>query len=127
MTTETDKNTVVGGPQYTRRMSPETSAEYMGHLFSVLAGSGETGGRFGLMELVAPKSPGPSRHLHYHNDEGYYVLEGNMTFYVGDETYEGGLGRWSSCPTAYPTRSPSIPMWSARSSSSCQAGSRRTS
>lgn len=79
MTTEMEKGTAEGSPQYTRRMSLETSAEYMGHLFSVLAGSGDTGGRFGLMEMVAPRGLGPARHFHYRDDEGFYVLEGAIT------------------------------------------------
>lgn len=57
-------------------------------------------GRFGLMEMVAPKCPGPSRHLHHRDDKGYYVLAGNMTFYVGEGTYEGGRGCSCSCRTA---------------------------
>ena len=50
----------------------------MGCLFSVLAGSDDIGGRFGLMEIVAPKGLEPSRHLHYHDDEGFYLLEGSV-------------------------------------------------
>ena len=37
---------------------------YMDCLFSVLAGSEETDGHFGLMEMIVPKGREPSRHLH---------------------------------------------------------------
>jgi quercetin dioxygenase-like cupin family protein len=74
----------------------------MGCLFSVLAGSEDTGGRFGLIELVAPKGLEPSRHLHYHDDEGFYVLEGSVTFYVGEETYEAGPGTFVFGPRGVP-------------------------
>jgi quercetin dioxygenase-like cupin family protein len=75
---------------------------YMGCLFSVLAGSDDTGGRFGLMEMVAPKGLEPSRHLHYHDDEGFYVLEGSVTFYVGEDTYEVGHGTFVFLPQGVP-------------------------
>ncbi len=112
MTTETDKGTAERGLPYRRRMSLKTSAEYMGHLFSVLAGSGDTGGRFGLMEMLAPKGLGPSRHLHYHDNEGFYLLEGEITFYVGDETYAASSGTFVFLPHGVPTRTPLIPTWS---------------
>ena len=63
---------------------------YMGCLFTVLAASEDTGGRFGLLEMAVPKGREPSRHLHRHDDEGFYVLEGRLTFYVGEEVYEAG-------------------------------------
>jgi len=58
------------GP-YARRMNRESSVSYMDCLFSVLVGSEQTDGRFGLMEMVAPKGREPSRHLHYTDDEGF--------------------------------------------------------
>jgi quercetin dioxygenase-like cupin family protein len=79
-------------------MNQESSVLYMDCLFSVLAGSEETDGRFGLMEMVAPKGREPSRHLHYTDDEGFYVLEGNLTFYVGEEIYEASPGTFVFLP-----------------------------
>ncbi len=81
MTSGPQKGAPDGSVSYARRAGRGTSVWYMGCLFSVLAGSDDTGGRFGLMEMVAPKGLEPSRHLHYHDDEGFYVLEGNVTFY----------------------------------------------
>ncbi len=66
-----EKNASDGVVPYARRASREPSFWYMGCLFSVLAGSDDTDGRFGLMEMLAPRGREPSRHLHYHDDEGY--------------------------------------------------------
>ena len=65
MTTEPRRDTPEDGAQYARRMDHESSVLYMDCLFSVLAASQDTGGRFGLMEMVVPKGREPSRHLHY--------------------------------------------------------------
>ena len=64
MTTEPRKGASGGEARYARRMNKESSLLYMDCLFSVLAGSEETYGHFGLMELIVPKGREPSRHLH---------------------------------------------------------------
>ncbi len=102
MTTEPRRDAAAGGTQYARSMDRESSVSYMDCLFSVLAGSEETGGRFGLMEIVAPRGREPSRHLHHRDDEGFYVLDGEVTFYVGEEIYEAGPGTFVFLPHGVP-------------------------
>lgn len=102
MSTEPHEGTPGTGAQHARRMSQESSVWYMGCLFSVLADSRDTGGRFGLMEMVAPRGREPSRHLHYADDEGFYVLEGNVTFYVGDDTCAASPGTFVFLPRGVP-------------------------
>jgi mannose-6-phosphate isomerase-like protein (cupin superfamily) len=43
-------------------------------------------GGFGLMEIVGCQGLEPPRRVHHRDDEGFYVLEGEITHYVGDET-----------------------------------------
>ena len=88
--------------QYARRMDRESSVSYMDCLFSVLAGSEETDGRFGLMEMVAPRGREPSRHLHHGDGEGFYVLDGRVTFYVGEEIYRANPGTFVFLPHGIP-------------------------
>jgi quercetin dioxygenase-like cupin family protein len=102
MTTGPHGDTPEGRAPYARRMCQESSVLYMDCLFSILAGSEETDGRFGLMEMVAPKGREPSRHLHYTDDEGFYVLDGNVTFYVGHETYKASPGTFVFLPHGVP-------------------------
>jgi hypothetical protein len=59
MTSAPDEDKV--GVPYARRMSQEISVWYMDCLFSILADSQGTSGRFGVMELLAPFGPpGPA-------------------------------------------------------------------
>ena len=102
MATEPREDAAAGGAQYARSMDRESSVSYMDCLFSVLAGSEETGGRFGLMEMVAPRGREPSRHLHYTDDEGFYVLEGELDFYVGEKSYAAGPGTFVYLPHGVP-------------------------
>ena len=48
------------------------------------------------MEQVARKGNVPPRHIHHREDETFYVVEGEMTFSVGDQTIKATPARWSS-------------------------------
>ena len=49
-------------------------------------GHGEqTGGRYSLVEILVPEGEGVL-HVHHFEDEGFYILEGEMSFYVGEQT-----------------------------------------
>lgn len=91
-----------GAAQYARRADPESSVWYLGCLFTVLADSEETGGQYALIESLSPKGAEPPRHIHRREDETFYVLEGEITFYVGDETYEAAPGAFVSAPRGVP-------------------------
>ena len=102
MTTERERAVPKGVAQYARRADPGSSVWYMGNLFTVLAGSEDTGGRFALIEMLARKGTEPPRHVHDREDEAFYVLEGEITFYVGDETYEATPGTFVFAPRGIP-------------------------
>ena len=46
--------------------------------------------------------PRAARHVHHREDESFYVLEGNITYYVGEETYEAGTGTFVFLPRGVP-------------------------
>src|SRR3712207_7356089 len=39
-----------------------------------------------LVEILAPEGNPGVLHVHHFEDEGFYILEGELTFYVGDQT-----------------------------------------
>ena len=57
-------------------------------LAEVKASAAETGGRSTLVEITAPAGSEAPLHVHYADDEGFYVLEGSVTILVGDERVE---------------------------------------
>ena len=91
-----------GAAHYARRADPQSSVWYLGCLFTVLADSEETGGHYALIESLSPKGAEPPRHIHRREDETFYVLEGEITFYVGDETYEATPGTFVFAPRGVP-------------------------
>ena len=55
-----------------------------GGLWSVLASSEATGNSYCLYEQLLPKGPGAAPHTFAGMDEVFYLLEGEMTFLLGD-------------------------------------------
>lgn len=64
----------------------------VGDAYRFLATSEETGGKYALMEAVVPPGGGPPPHVHRREEEGFYVLDGEITFRVAAETVVAGPG-----------------------------------
>jgi quercetin dioxygenase-like cupin family protein len=56
-----------------------------GSLWTIKASAEQTGGRFSLIEELAPRGAATPLHVHREDDETFYVLEGEMTFYLEDD------------------------------------------
>lgn len=59
---------------------------------TVKAAGAETGGAFSQIETDDPCGTGPPLHLHHNEDETFYILEGEVTFLVGDERIDLAAG-----------------------------------
>lgn len=70
---------------------PHTIA-LVGDVYRILASGNETGGSYCLMEATVFAGGGPPPHIHSREEEGFYVLEGAVTFYVGEERMVGMPG-----------------------------------
>jgi len=62
----------------------------------------ETGGGFGLVESLIAAGSSPPLHVHHGEDESFYVLEGELTFRAGDETFEVEPGSFVFLPRDLP-------------------------
>jgi mannose-6-phosphate isomerase-like protein (cupin superfamily) len=61
----------------------------------VIVGGDETDGHLGLAEeTLSADFDGPPLHVHPSFDELFFVLEGELTFQVGDELTTAGAGDW---------------------------------
>jgi mannose-6-phosphate isomerase-like protein (cupin superfamily) len=75
---------------------------FFGMLAEIKATSAETGGQYALLEITAPPELETPLHVHYTEDEGFYVLEGSVTIHVGDQTVELTAGRHAFGPRDVP-------------------------
>jgi mannose-6-phosphate isomerase-like protein (cupin superfamily) len=75
---------------------------FLDTLVRVHARGGQTGGRLGLVECVAPPGHQPPPHVHHREDEGFYVLEGELTLHVDDGAVTLGPGAFCNAPRGVP-------------------------
>ena len=65
---------------------------FLTDLYLIKRTSEDTGGAFTLAEVTSsPQSP-PAPHIHHHEDETYYILEGEFEFLDNDRTFTAGAG-----------------------------------
>ena len=71
---------------------------HLGALLTFKALGAETDGRFWALEGLADKNMAVPLHIHTHEDEVWYVLEGEIHFTVGDEVRVAGPGTFAFIP-----------------------------
>lgn len=76
---------------------------WMGEPTLLKATADETNGAYALAEVFANPGEVPL-HTHRHEDEAFYILEGEITFEVGDQTVEAGPGSFVFGPRGVPHR-----------------------
>lgn len=74
---------------------------FLNHLATVKVAGG-TSGSMSVVEFTAPGGFGPPLHRHRDEDELFYVVEGEMTARVGDETVEASAGACVLLPHGKP-------------------------
>lgn len=83
---------------YARAQSLEHSRWYHGGLVTFMATGDDTNGQFGLIEYRASKGGEPPRHIHQNEEECFYILEGEFTFYIGEQVLNAPAGTWAVVP-----------------------------
>src|SRR3954449_13126008 len=74
----------------------------LGMLEIVKVGGESTNGEFGLLEITVREGDGSPYHVHPDEDEWFYVLDGEFTFYVGDERLSLAAGSFAFGPKGVP-------------------------
>jgi quercetin dioxygenase-like cupin family protein len=59
----------------------------------------DTAGAYSMYDnTIPPGSPGPRPHVHRHHEEAFYVLEGELTVWVGPRTITASAGSFVVVP-----------------------------
>ena len=75
---------------------------WLGSLAVIKATAADTGGQMTIVEITeAPGAEAPL-HVHHREDEGFWLLEGDVTFEVGDATIEAHAGDYVFGPREIP-------------------------
>jgi quercetin dioxygenase-like cupin family protein len=79
-----------------------TNVWFLGCLMTLKATAEHTGGEFGLIEQLAPAGFATPLHVHHEEDEAFYVLSGDVTYYSGDKVFRAGPGTLVFMPREVP-------------------------
>jgi quercetin dioxygenase-like cupin family protein len=74
----------------------------VGDVYRFLAVGEDTNGKYALWETVVPPGGGPPPHVHSREEEGFYVLEGAITFQIGGERFAAEAGTFAHMPVGTP-------------------------
>src|SRR4051794_9356578 len=69
-------------------------------LFKVLGA--QTGGAYAILEQTIPAGGGPPLHVHRHETEVFYVVEGRFELTIGDQKVDAPAGAIAVCPRDIP-------------------------
>ena len=74
----------------------------VGDVYRFLATGEDTDGKYALWEAIVPPGGGPPPHAHSREEEGFYVLEGEITFHIGADRIVATAGMFANMPVGTP-------------------------
>jgi len=75
---------------------------HLGALLTFKATTEQTAGRLWAKELLAERGMATPVHRHSREDEAFYVLDGEVSVYVGDDVVRAGVGDFLWAPRDVP-------------------------
>jgi quercetin dioxygenase-like cupin family protein len=73
-------------------------------LAEIKASAADTDGQLTIVEVTEPPGAQTPLHVHHREDEGFWILDGDVTFHVGDVTIEARAGDFAWGPRDVPHR-----------------------
>lgn len=77
---------------------------WFGSLAVIKATGAQTGGQLSIIEITEPPGMEGPLHVHYREDESFWLLDGSATFEVGDTAIEAKAGDFLFAPRDIPHR-----------------------
>ncbi len=74
----------------------------VGDVYRFLVTGQETDGQYAFWEAIVPPGGGPPPHVHSREEEGFYILEGEITFQIGDKQVVATPGMFANMPKGVP-------------------------
>ena len=98
-----DNTTHTLAPVTTRKGEGE-ARWWFNALAEIKVSAEETGGLLSIIEMTEPPNTEAPLHVHHREDEGFWILEGDVTLQVGDEIIEASAGDFAFGPRGIPHR-----------------------
>jgi len=82
----------------------ENSVWYNGHTFSFLINADQSNSEFALIHCYFRKGGEPPAHFHRNESETFYILEGEISFHIGEQKFIAKTGNVAFAPKEVPHR-----------------------
>ena len=89
-------------PPIVRKLTEGRTIAVVGDVYRFLATGKETNGKYALWEAIVPPGGGPPPHVHSREEEGFYVLEGEITLQIGEQRLVATAGMFANMPVGTP-------------------------
>jgi mannose-6-phosphate isomerase-like protein (cupin superfamily) len=100
--TDRDKTGPDGRAPFVLKPGEGPSVWSLGGRFTLKLTEKDTAGRFALVDALAFRTTEPPLHVHHREDEAWYILDGQMTFFVGEAALEARTGSFVFAPRGIP-------------------------
>lgn len=74
----------------------------VGDVYRFLATGDDTNGKYAMWEAIVPPGGGPPPHVHGREEEGFFILDGEITFQIGDKRIVATAGMFANMPVGTP-------------------------
>ncbi len=89
-------------PPTIRKANEGRTIAVVGDVYRFLATGEETDGKYALWEAIVPPGGGPPPHVHSREEEGFCILEGEITFRIGEKQIVATAGMFANMPVGTP-------------------------
>ena len=108
--TTTTRQTATSSPDSARSAAAPTvrgagegeALWFLGILATIKAAAEATAGRVAVIEHLAPRGSGSPLHVHHHEDEWFYVTEGELAVWAGGQVVTAAAGSFVYAPRDIP-------------------------
>ena len=81
-----------------RKPNEGLTVAVVGDVYRFLATGKDTGGRYATWYAIVPPGGGPPPHIHSREEESFFILDGQITFQVGDQRLVATAGMFANMP-----------------------------
>jgi quercetin dioxygenase-like cupin family protein len=85
-----------------RRPDAGRTIAIVGDVYRFLATGEDTNGKYAMWEATVPPGGGPPPHVHSREEEGFYILEGEITITINGEQIVAKAGTFANMPVGTP-------------------------